>query len=249
MIRPGAVFAVLAASLALATDARADDTGRPPHFLLRAADPGVEPFPVAAGPGSDARRAALGMHRRAAAIAASTERADAALGEALAEIRSIVRAATRAVAAFGAVPGRFVSARGTLTPPAGTSAVRAPFGMRVRAGSPTTHRHTGITFESGSSSDAVSVAVGVVVFAAQIDGFGGTVIVAHDDEYLSVYANLAVVAVVRGDIVEAGSILGRVGAGSPIDPDDGLYLELRHQGLPVDPAPWLSAAGVAGTGS
>ena len=79
---------------------------------------------------------------------------------------------------------------------------------------------------------------GVVVFCDTIDGLGLVVVVDHGRGWMSVYANLA-----RSDAtpmmpVAAGEAIGAVGAGSAMGAD-GLYLELRHQGIPVDPEPWL----------
>jgi septal ring factor EnvC (AmiA/AmiB activator) len=76
------------------------------------------------------------------------------------------------------------------------------------------------------------------VFADWLRGYGNLLILDHGDDYLSVYGNNESVLKRVGDTVHAGDIVATVGA-SGGNESSGLYFELRHQGRPFDPVPWL----------
>ena len=83
------------------------------------------------------------------------------------------------------------------------------------------------------------MAPGRVVYANWLNGFGNIIIVDHGDKYLSVYAYNQSLLKKVGDVLHAGDIIARVGAtGGQVEP--GLYLEIRHNGLPVNPLLWLT---------
>ena len=95
----------------------------------------------------------------------------------------------------------------------------------------------GIEIGAPQGSRVVAVHPGVVDFADQFSGFGNLVIVNHGGNYFSLYGYLDSISVARGDHVDAGTELGKVGmppAGAP-----ALYFELRVDGRSVDPVQWL----------
>ncbi len=59
----------------------------------------------------------------------------------------------------------------------------------------------------------------------------------HGATSYTLYGYLAGVSVRRGDRVEPGQEVGRVGAA--LDGTPGLYFEVRVDGRPVDPVQWL----------
>ena len=92
---------------------------------------------------------------------------------------------------------------------------------------------------SAPAGEAVrSIAAGRVVFADWLRGFGNLVIVDHGDAFLSVYGNNQSLFRQVGDSVKAGETLATVGS-SGGNPQSGLYFELRHQGLALDPLKWV----------
>jgi murein hydrolase activator len=93
--------------------------------------------------------------------------------------------------------------------------------------------------ELGAVLDAPVRAVhsGTVAFADAFVGFGMLVIVDHGRNDYSLYGYLGATAVRRGDIVESGAELGRVGL-APAGPP-ALYFEMRIDGRSVDPVQWL----------
>ena len=78
---------------------------------------------------------------------------------------------------------------------------------------------------------------GTVSFADAFTGFGNLVIIDHGADAYSLYGYLEAVSVSRGDAVESGSEIARVGA-APAGPSV-LYLEIRVDGRSVDPVEWL----------
>jgi len=80
---------------------------------------------------------------------------------------------------------------------------------------------------------------GTVSFAAPFTGFGNLVIIDHGADAYSLYGYLEGVSVTRGDTVDSGTEIARVGA-APAGPA-ALYLEIRIDGRSVDPVEWLTS--------
>jgi septal ring factor EnvC (AmiA/AmiB activator) len=109
----------------------------------------------------------------------------------------------------------------------GQAADRAPAGA-VR---------NGIEIAAPAGAAVSAVHGGTVAYAEAFTGFGTLVIVDHGDNTFTLYGHLATASVSRGQAVETGAELGRVGtspAGGP-----ALYFEIRVDGRSVDPVQWL----------
>jgi septal ring factor EnvC (AmiA/AmiB activator) len=78
---------------------------------------------------------------------------------------------------------------------------------------------------------------GTIGYADVFTGFGNLVIVEHGGANYSLYGYLGSISVARGDPVETGAELGRVGL-APAGPP-ALYFEMRIDGRSVDPLQWL----------
>jgi lipoprotein NlpD len=81
---------------------------------------------------------------------------------------------------------------------------------------------------------------GRVVYAGSgIRGYGNLIIIKHADTVLSAYAHTVEPSVHEGQEVSAGEEIARMGTG----PHDiaALYFEIRLNGKPVDPLPFLPA--------
>ena len=82
---------------------------------------------------------------------------------------------------------------------------------------------------------------GSVLFAGSLEGYGNLIILGHGDKYHSLYGHLEKILVQTGDYVYEDRSIGLSGdSGSLVG--ETLYLELRHEGKPIDPAPWLQAS-------
>lgn len=98
----------------------------------------------------------------------------------------------------------------------------------------------GLTIEPREAAGVVAPFEGIVAFAGQFRGYGLILILEHSGGYHSILAQMGRIDAVVGQAVTAGEPVGRAGAserGTPV-----LYLELRRNGLPIDPSPLLFGA-------
>ena len=117
-----------------------------------------------------------------------------------------------------------------------------PAGGRIIAGynlkSDPPRRGIGLAVPGDPTVRAVSW--GSVVHNDQLRGFGRVVILAHGDNYYTLYAFLADTSVRSGQKVEKGEPIGRAGF-YPQAKGAGLYFELRFGQKAINPVTWLSA--------
>ena len=64
-------------------------------------------------------------------------------------------------------------------------------------------------------------------------------IVDHGNGYMSLYGNNETLLKQVGDQTKAGDPIAATG-NSGGNPESGLYFELRYQGKPFDPLPWVT---------
>lgn len=96
---------------------------------------------------------------------------------------------------------------------------------------------SGIEIASPEGTAVRAVHGGTVSYAEGFAGLGTLVILDHGDSNSSQYGYLSSVSVQRGQTVEAGAEIGRVGT-SPAGPP-ALYFEMRIDGRSTDPVQWL----------
>ncbi|HYE44622.1 MAG TPA: peptidoglycan DD-metalloendopeptidase family protein [Caulobacter sp.] len=97
----------------------------------------------------------------------------------------------------------------------------------------------GLWLRAQAGGEVVSPVQGRVEFAGPVTGWGVILILRTPDGFHLVLAGLDQANVAAGLSVTAGQPVGRMAAGAGGAPE--LYLELRRDGAPVDPARWLSA--------
>ena len=126
----------------------------------------------------------------------------------------------------------------TLTPPArlvfpvdGTVIRR--FGAQIDGGG----RSNGMTLRTVKGARAISPSAGLVQYVGPVKGWGVIVILRLAGGYHLVLAGLDRTSVQIGQSVVEGQPLGWASDGRQATPE--LYLEVREQGSPVDPARWL----------
>jgi murein DD-endopeptidase MepM/ murein hydrolase activator NlpD len=115
--------------------------------------------------------------------------------------------------------------------------VRAPIGdgFGPRWG----RMHTGIDFPVPMGSPVGAAGRGVVKFAGwNTGGYGYLIVISHRLGYESWYAHLSRVLASPGQAVVGGTRIGSVGStGHSTGPH--LHFEVRRNGTPIDPAPYL----------
>lgn len=127
----------------------------------------------------------------------------------------------------------FATRRGQLGRPlAGTSL--AAFGGRLPDG----RTSDGLLIAGTAGAEVRAVAPGRVAYSDWLKGYGLLTIVDHGDGWMSLYAFNDALLKDVGDWVRSGEPLATVGSsggqGRP-----ALYFELRRNGQPQDPKPWL----------
>jgi septal ring factor EnvC (AmiA/AmiB activator) len=131
----------------------------------------------------------------------------------------------------GLVPGEIACPsrlQGALAWPV-TGRVRVPFGLRKHCALRHLHRAERDRDRGGGGTPVRAVHEGMVVFADMFKGYGLMVILDHGGKHHSLYAHLSEVRVKQGQRLQAGEVLGAVGAGLE---GAGLCFEMRFQGRP-----------------
>ena len=131
-------------------------------------------------------------------------------------------------------PRPFTAAKGSLAFPARGRVVQR-YGQSVAAGA----KSRGLTMETRGGAQVVAPYDGQVVFAGPFRGYGQLLIIAQGEGYHILLAGLSRIDVVVGQWLLAGEPVGVLGP--PGDGNSQLYVELRHNGEPINPLPWLAA--------
>ncbi|HKQ26492.1 MAG TPA: peptidoglycan DD-metalloendopeptidase family protein [Burkholderiales bacterium] len=97
----------------------------------------------------------------------------------------------------------------------------------------------GLFISAEPGREVKAIAGGRVVYADWLRGFGNLMIVDHGDGYMSLYGNNEALLKRVGDETKAGDTIASIG-NTGGNPDSGLYFELRYQGKPFDPLPWVT---------
>lgn len=97
------------------------------------------------------------------------------------------------------------------------------------------YRARGLTLAVASGATVVAPAGGIVRFARPFRGYGGIVVIDHDDGWTSLVTGLSAASVRRGDRVAIGERIGSAGEGG----EPRVTVELRRRGRPVDMVPLL----------
>ncbi|MGE5545622.1 MAG: murein hydrolase activator EnvC family protein [Solirubrobacterales bacterium] len=96
----------------------------------------------------------------------------------------------------------------------------------------------GLTIETRKSAQVIAPYDGQVAFAGPFRGYGLLLIIEHGEGYHTLLAGMARIDVNVGQRLLAGEPVGVMGQ-DEARPD--LYVELRRNGQPVNPLPWLTA--------
>jgi murein hydrolase activator len=128
----------------------------------------------------------------------------------------------------------FRDARGRFLVPASGQLVRS-FGAADGMGLVS----KGLTYQTRSGAQVVSPFDGRVLFAGPFRGYGEILIIEHGDGYHSLLSGLERLDVTVGQWLVAGE---PVGAMPGSDDKPRLYLELRQDGQPINPLPWLATS-------
>ena len=96
----------------------------------------------------------------------------------------------------------------------------------------------GIIISSKPNSPVKAVGPGEVVFASDFNTLKNLIILDHGNSYLTLYGNLHSLTVGPGKLIKKDAVIGKTYGESP-GQENGLYFEIRKNGMPVDPKIWF----------
>ncbi|MBF0471271.1 MAG: peptidoglycan DD-metalloendopeptidase family protein [Gammaproteobacteria bacterium] len=99
-------------------------------------------------------------------------------------------------------------------------------------------RWQGIVIAARAGNNVRAVANGRILYADWLRGYGLMVIIDHGSGYMSLYGHNQLLYKEVGDEVEEGEVVAAIGRSGGFD-RDALYFELRKEGKPVNPSPWI----------
>jgi murein DD-endopeptidase MepM/ murein hydrolase activator NlpD len=124
-----------------------------------------------------------------------------------------------------------------LAPAAGR--ISREFGERVAEGPAA----QGVALRTRAGAQVVAPANGEVAYAGLFRSYGEVLILDLDGGYALVLAGLGATRVRAGERVQAGQPIGEMSVSDTAAPE--LYVEVRRDGRPINPARWLGSRGVA----
>jgi murein DD-endopeptidase MepM/ murein hydrolase activator NlpD len=107
---------------------------------------------------------------------------------------------------------------------------------------PSGHFHAGIDMAAALGTPVHAAAAGVARVAENPGGYGLHVVVDHGGRVATLYGHLDSTTLRGAQPVAAGQEIGRLGS-SGLSTGPHVHFEVRRDGRPVDPAPWLPATG------
>jgi len=116
--------------------------------------------------------------------------------------------------------------------------VGARFGKQLHPRFQTVTVQNGMEIEAPLETPVGAVYDGRVVFASWFQGYGKLLIIGHPKNVHSLYGHLSDIDVSEGDLVRRGEKVATVGDTGSLS-GSTLYFEIRENGIPVDPEPWL----------
>ena len=105
------------------------------------------------------------------------------------------------------------------------------------------HLHAGVDLAATEGVPYKAIHAGTVTKAGYSGGYGNALTIQNDDGTEVIYAHSRRLLVKVGDRVEAGQVIGQVGA-TGASYGTHLHLEVHQDGHPVDPIPFLRERGV-----
>ena len=114
--------------------------------------------------------------------------------------------------------------------------ITSPYGVRIISGRK--DFHAGIDIGGPTGTNIVAAESGRVSYAGYMRGYGNVIILSHDGGYSTVYGHNSVNLVKKGQYVNRGSIIAKMGStGNATGPH--LHFEIRSSGKPVNPLSYL----------
>lgn len=125
----------------------------------------------------------------------------------------------------------FAQAKGALSKPVSGTKI-TDYGQTISKGVTS----KGIVYKTRSEAQVTSLFDGTVIFSGPFKGYGNIIIVEHGGGYLSLLAGLGHIDCDVGQKLLKGEPVGTMPKGS----NSKLYVEIRKDRHPINPAPWIA---------
>jgi len=99
-------------------------------------------------------------------------------------------------------------------------------------------KNKGLKIKTTSQANVKAARDGEVIFSNYLKGWGKTIILKHNGNFYTVYANLIDTATKEGSSVKRGEVVGKLALNKK-NGEDTLYFEIRRGCLPQDPMKYL----------
>lgn len=153
------------------------------------------------------------------------------------EIEAQREAARRAAALAGGPPPAVSGAPGALSwPVSGT--ITSPFGWRRNPFSGAPDFHQGLDIGAASGTTIIAPAAGTVISAGWYGGYGNFILIDQGGGMVTGFGHCSQIFVANGQTVQKGQAIGAVGS-TGVSTGPHLHFEVRINGKPVDPVPYL----------
>ncbi len=122
----------------------------------------------------------------------------------------------------------------------GKNLITSGFGIRMHPIHKVKKEHKGVDFKAKIGTPVLATGDGVVsLVKSDKKGYGKHVVINHEEQYQSVYANLSVFKVKNGDKVKKGDVIALSGnSGASTVPH--LHYEVRKDGKAVNPSDYFT---------
>jgi len=141
---------------------------------------------------------------------------------------------TQVASAVPFTTGRMSDLRGQLPMPA-VGKISGHYGEPTPAGI----TRKGVDIETRPGAQVIAPYEGKVVFAGPFRAYGQLLIIEHSEGYHTLLAGLSRIDATVGQRVLSGEPVGIMDPAADASPS--LYVELRRNGQPINPLPWLAA--------
>jgi murein DD-endopeptidase MepM/ murein hydrolase activator NlpD len=107
-------------------------------------------------------------------------------------------------------------------------------------------QNDGLNIKAAEGTPVLAADSGTVAYVGnELRGYGNLILIKHADGWMTAYAHNAQILVTRGQKVQRGQVVARVGAtGAVTEPQ--LHFEVRRGSRALDPMDYLGPATVSG---
>ena len=107
-------------------------------------------------------------------------------------------------------------------------------------------QNDGINIKAAEGTPVLSADAGTVAYAGnELRGYGNLILIKHADGWMTAYAHNSKLLVTRGQKVQRGQVIARVGATGAVS-EPQLHFEVRRGSRALDPMDYLGPSAVSG---